>query len=36
LGYVKRGADAPGAAVEILRGSARLRATVADRPFIAR
>lgn len=35
LGYVKRGAYEPGTAVEIARGSARLRATVAARPLVA-
>ena len=35
MGYVKRGAYEPGTAVDILRGKARLKATVAARPLVA-
>ena len=34
MGYVKRGAYEPGTAVDILRGKARLKATVAARPLV--
>lgn len=36
MGYVKRGAYEPGTAVEIVRGSDRLRATVTTRPLVPR
>lgn len=36
LGYVRRGADAPGTLVDILQGADRMRATVAARPLFRR